>query len=140
MAGILGWLSKNEILIGEVLSRVSSSDGMLNADMFCDSIRTFQWFGGDQILWEVLVKDRTPVFSLYLQNSKNSQTSFATLQIINLSRSWSTSSAVSRSRYSIRQIREKQFYQSWCRSLYCVSRSPSSENTSSGSHNASEMG
>ena len=47
-----------------------------------------------------------------LQNSKNSQTSFATLQIINSSRSWSTSSAVGCSRYSIRRIREKQFYQS----------------------------
>ena len=75
-----------------------------------------------------------------LQNFKNSQTSFAMLQIINSSCSWSTSSGVGRSRYSICRIREKQFYQSWCHSLYCVSRSPSSENTSSGSHDASEMG
>ena len=66
VAGISGWLSKNEISIGEVLSRVSLSDGMLNTDMFCDFIRIFQWFGGDRILWEVLVKDCTPVFSLYL--------------------------------------------------------------------------
>ena len=66
MAGISGWLSKNEISIGEVLSRVSSSDWMLNADMFRDSIRIFQWFGEDQILWEVLVKDRTSVSFLYL--------------------------------------------------------------------------
>ena len=39
---------------------------MLNADMFFDSTRTFWWFGGDRILWEVLVKDCIPIFSLYL--------------------------------------------------------------------------
>ena len=44
VAGISGWLSKNEISIGEVLSRVSLSDGKLNADMI---IRISQWFGGD---------------------------------------------------------------------------------------------
>ena len=65
VAGISGWLSRNEISIGE-LRRVSLSDGMLNADMFGDSIRIFRWFGGGQILWEVLVKDHTPIFSLYL--------------------------------------------------------------------------
>ena len=66
MAGIPGWLSKNEISIGEVLSKVSLSDGLLNADMFCNSIRISQWFGGDRILWGVLVKGHIPVFSLYL--------------------------------------------------------------------------
>ena len=45
VAGILGRLSRNKISIGEVLSRVSSSDGMLNADMFCDSTCIFRWFG-----------------------------------------------------------------------------------------------
>ena len=65
VAGISGWLSKNEISIGEVLSRVSLSDGKLNADMLCNSIRISQWFGGDWILWGVLVKDRIPAFSLY---------------------------------------------------------------------------
>ena len=34
VVGISGRVSRNEILIGEVLSKVSSSDGMLNADMF----------------------------------------------------------------------------------------------------------
>ena len=63
---IPGWLSKNEISMGEVLSKVSLSDGLLNADMFCNSIRISQWFGEDRILWEVLVKDRTSVSSLYL--------------------------------------------------------------------------
>ena len=63
MAGISGWLSKNEISIGEVLSRVSLSDGKLNADMI---IRISQWFGGDRILWGAVVKDHILAFSLYL--------------------------------------------------------------------------
>ena len=103
MVGISGWISKNEISIGEVLSNVSLSDGKLNADMI---IRISQWFGGDRILWGALVKDR--IFLLIsLQNSKKSQTSFTTLQIINSSRSWSMSSGVGRSIYSIHRIREK---------------------------------
>ena len=59
VAGISGWLSRNEISIEEVLSNVSSLDGMLNANMVCDSTCIFRWFWGDQILGEVLVKDCT---------------------------------------------------------------------------------